>query len=66
MNEAKIFLTGSRDNCLKLLLNDIEILTLKEWIINETPTLMLHIESDKNEIILFRSHIAYIQYFKCT
>ena len=62
MNETRIFMTGSKDNVLKLLLNDTEIMTLKEWIINDTPTLTMCLESTKNEITLFRSHISYIQY----
>ncbi len=62
MNETRIFMTGSKDNVLKLLLNDTEIMTLKEWIINDTPTLTMCLESTKNEITLFRPHISYIQY----
>ncbi|MDP4181713.1 MAG: hypothetical protein Q8942_11545 [Bacillota bacterium] len=62
MNEVKIFLTGCKDNLLILLLNDVEVLTLKEWIINDTPTLTMCVESNKNEITLFRSHISCIQY----
>lgn len=60
MKEVKIYFTGNTE--LKLLLNDIEIMTLKEWIINESPTLSIQIESDKSEITLFRAHITCIQY----
>jgi hypothetical protein len=60
MKEVKIYFTGNKE--LKLLLNDIEIMTLKEWIINESLTLSIKIESDKSEITLFRPHITYIQY----
>lgn len=60
MKEVKIHFTGNTE--LKLLLNDIEIMTLKEWIINESLTLSMHIESDKSEITLFRAHITCIQY----
>lgn len=62
MSEVKILLTGSKDNSLNLLLSEIETMTLKEWIINDTPTLTMYIESSKNEITLFRSHISFIQY----
>jgi hypothetical protein len=62
MKEVKIYFTGGKDNMLVFLLNEIEILTLKEWIINDTPTLTIYLEYSKNEITLFRSHISCIQY----
>jgi hypothetical protein len=62
MKEVKIYFTGGKDNMLVFLLSEIEILTLKEWIINDTPTLTIYLEYSKNEITLFRSHISCIQY----
>jgi len=62
MKEVKISFTGGSDYSLTLYLNDKEIMTLKEWIINESSTLSMNIESEKTEVTLFRAHIAYIQY----
>jgi hypothetical protein len=62
MKAVEIFFSGGKDNSLKLMLSDKEIMTLKEWIINETSTLSMYIESDKREITLFRSHITHIHY----
>lgn len=62
MKAVEIYFTGGRDNSLKMILNDKEIMTLKEWIMNETSTLSMYIESEENEITLFRSHISYIHY----
>lgn len=62
MRVVEIYFSAGKDNFIKLMLNDNEIITLKEWIINDTSTLTMFIESDKREITLFRSHIAYIRY----
>jgi hypothetical protein len=61
MKAVEIYYTGG--NSLKLMLNDTEIMTLKEWIINESSTLSMCVESGKREITLFRSHIVYIHYY---
>ncbi|MDP4092323.1 MAG: hypothetical protein Q8920_03090 [Bacillota bacterium] len=63
MKVVEIYFTGGKDNSSKLMLDDNEIMTLKEWIINEAPTLSFNYESGKREITLFRSHIAYILYY---
>ena len=64
MKAVEIYFTNGKNSPLRLMLNDNEIMTLKEWVINESSTLTMYIESDKRDVTLFRSHIAYINYYR--